>query len=366
MKNSSKEKTKEIDLNLNINRDDSNYNDFISCWKDFGNRPNRITLYNTYSSKEFNNIILPLAIEKNVFTEIIPSDDDDDNNIINDKVFVRISDGICISYVVLDRSYENSKINEICFFYRDESDSKRIQELVKELNSCIIGYDSEEEIHFRLNTVSISSNGLELEPIDVIEEYNDLNLNYNTKTKKSVEKIIKKIKKNDVGLSVFFGERGTGKTSLVHYLTKKLDSVFIYIPNNMIDHTINNPDFRRFLKKHNHPVIIIDDCEMLTNEPFGRSSQFVGNLLQLVDGLFSDSLKLQVITIFNVNKEDEVDDLLLESNNLIDVVEFHPLTPEESSELSNELGYKKKYTSKTRLLDVIRNNFSKKIETIGF
>ena len=105
---------------------------------------------------------------------------------------------------------------------------------------------------------------------------------------------------------------------------------------------------------------------MLTNEPFGRSSQFVGNLLQLVDGLFSETLQLQVITIFNVDKEDEVDELLLESNNLIDVVEFSLLTSEEANELSNHLGYKEKYTNKTRLLDVIRNTFSKKTETIGF
>jgi hypothetical protein len=363
MKKSSKKKIEELDLSLNINRDDPNLNDFISCWKDFGARPNRITLYNTYSSKEFNDIILPLAIQKNVFTEVIPSDDD---NIINDKMFVRISDGICISYVVLDRNYDNSKINEICFFYRDDSDAKRIQEIIKELNSCVIGYDSEEEIHFRLNTVSLSSNGLELEPIDVSEDYNELDLYYHSKTEKGIEKIIKKIKKSDSGLSVFLGERGTGKTSLIHYLAQKLDRLVIYIPNNMIDHTINNPEFRKFFKKHNRPVIIIDDCEMLTNEPFGRSSQFVGNLLQLVDGLFSETLQLQVITIFNVDKEDEVDELLLESNNLIDVVEFSLLTSEEANELSNHLGYKKKYTNKTRLLDVIRNTFSKKTETIGF
>lgn len=363
MKKSSKKIIEELKLSLNINGDDSNLNDLISCWSQFGTRPNRIILYNTYSSKDFNDIILPLAVEKNVFTEVVPSDDE---NIINDKMFVKISDGIFISYVVVDRNYENSKINEICFFYRTETDAKRIQELIKELNSCVIGYESEEEIHFRLNTISLSPNGLEIEPLDINEDFSEIDHFYNEKTSKSISKLIKGIKKSDRGLSIFFGERGTGKTSLIHHLAHKLDRLVIYIPNNMIDHTINNPEFRKFFKKHNRPVIILDDCEMLTNEPFGRSSQFVGNLIQLVDGLLADTLQLQIITIFNVDRESDIDELLLEANNLLNVVEFCELTSDEANDLSTHLGNKRKYLNPSRLIDVVQNRQSEKSQGIGF
>jgi putative ribosome biogenesis GTPase RsgA len=52
-----------------------------------------------------------------------------------------------------------------------------------------------------------------------------------------------KIKKSEKGLSVLWGERGTGKTSIINYLADKLDRIVIFIPNNLIEHTINNPDF---------------------------------------------------------------------------------------------------------------------------
>jgi hypothetical protein len=71
-------------LNININKDDSSVNDFLYCWNKFGSRPNRVVLYNTYLTEEFNEVIQSLCKSKNSFTELIPSDDGESHT-INDN-----------------------------------------------------------------------------------------------------------------------------------------------------------------------------------------------------------------------------------------------------------------------------------------
>jgi hypothetical protein len=134
----------------------------------------------------------------------------------------------------------------------------------------------------------------------------------------------------------------------------------------MIEHTINNPEFRKFLKRYNKPVIIIDDCEMLFHEYFTKSNMFANNLLQMVDGFLSDSMEVNIIAIFNVEDEDEIDHSLLESNNLIRVIDFEYLSPIESVELSEYLGNNKQYKNKTTVLDIIRNKKPKERKEFGF
>jgi SpoVK/Ycf46/Vps4 family AAA+-type ATPase len=205
-----------------------------------------------------------------------------------------------------------------------------------------------------------------MEPVDTKIDLDSIDLFYTEKTFSKVDKILKSIKKSNKGLSVLYGERGNGKTSIINYIASKLDRVVIFIPNNLIEQTINNPDFRKFIKKHHKPIIIIDDCEMLLNELFTKSNIFVNNLLQMVDGFLSDSMEVNIITIFNVDDESEIDHSLLECNNLIDVVKFEELSEEESNELSKHLGQDKKYKNKNKVIDIIKKRKSKSIKDIGF
>jgi hypothetical protein len=71
-----------------------------------------------------------------------------------------------------------------------------------------------------------------------------------------------------------------------------------------LEHTINNPEFRNFLKKYDNPVIILDDCESTLIDLFGKTNNSTFNIIQLIDGLSSDSLKLSVICIFNEKIEE--------------------------------------------------------------
>ena len=350
-------------LNLNINKDDSELNDFLFCWEQFSTRPNKIVIHNTYSTKAFNEALSKHIEERNSFTEFLPTEED---FIINDKMFVKIEDKkIYCSYIVVDRTHENSIINEITFFYADETNFDKIQLIIEELNECLVDF-CEDETN-KLNTITIGVNGLEIEPIDPSEiDIDNFDMFYSKKTSKEIDKLVKDIKKSTKGLSILHGERGTGKTSVINYLASKLDRIVIFIPNNMVEHTISNSEFRKFLKRYSKPVIIIDDCEMLLNDAFSKSNMFVNNLMQMVDGFLSDSIEANIITIFNVDDEDEIDHSLLDCNNLIRVVEFTELTASESSELSDHVGLNKKYKNKMRVLDIIRNNKPRETHEMGF
>jgi len=300
-------------LSLNINKDDSNINDFLYVWDYFKSRPNKITLHKTYVSNQFEEILKEYQKEINKFSEIIPSDEE---NIVNDKIIMTlcINEVICfISYVVVDRNYETSTISDITFFYKEQEDEKLIIDLIKKLDQCYIEFFDEEVNN--LNTINFSSSsGLDLESVDPSVDLETFEMYYSASTIKKLNKLIKKVKKNDKGISIIYGERGTGKTSAISQIANKLDRIVIFIPNNMIEHTINNPDFRKFLKRYSKPIIVIDDCEMIFNDYLTKSNMVVNNLLQL----------------------------------------------------SIHLGEKAKYKNKTKLVDIIKKNTLQNNKKIGF
>ena len=334
-------------LNLNITKDDYNLNDFIYCWDKFNSRPNRIVIHNTYSSKLFNKVMSGYILDKNVFTEVIP---DSEEVIINDKMLVKLDEKCYLSYVVADRNMDNSFIDSITFYY--EGSYEGITDIVDELNDCILDYCEDDSN--KLNTIGLSVNGLEIEPINLKEENDNTDLFYNAVTFKRVDKAIKGIKKADKGLTILYGDRGTGKTSVINYIASKLDRIVIFIPSSMIEHTINNPEFRKFIKKYEKPILVLDDCELfLGGDVYSKSSMFANNLLQMVDGFLSDTMNVNIVAILNIEDEDEIDPSLLECNNLIEVVEFLPLSEEESNDLAKSLGSNKKYKNKITLVKSI-------------
>lgn len=355
----------ESKIKLNINKDDYTTNDFLFCWDQFGSRPNKITLYSQYSTKIFTELLQNYQSESdNRFTEVIP---DDKGSVVNEKVLSKITDGIYLSYTIIDKSNENSIIDEISFLYKDyDNDFVKVKDIIEELNTCLIEF-LDDDSRFKLNTISLTPTGLEIEPIDLKDvDLESFSYYYSDKTMKGLDKVIKSIKKSDKGLTILYGERGTGKTSTINYIASKLERMVIFIPNNMIENTINNPEFRKFLKKHSKPVIIIDDCEMLFNEFFTKSNIFVNNLLQMVDGFLSNSIEVSIVTIFNVEDEDEIDHTLIDCNSLTDIVEFEYLSENESNELSNHLEHDKKYKNKTKLIDIIKKRKTKSDKEIGF
>ena len=351
--------TKKNNLKININKDDSGLNDFLYLWDIFKTRPNKVLIHGTFDFKETESFFDQYE-KVNKFTEIICLEIDD---IINDKVLLKSTESIYISYIAVDKLTESAVISDITIYYSSSEDADEVNEIIKSLSEYQVIDDSEDG--HNLNVVSLSNNSIELEEIkyddidiDNIEEY------YSKQTFKDLSKWLKKSKKQQSGLSILYGKRGTGKSSAIKYLATKLDSNLIFVPNNLVDLTINSSDFSKFLRKHENPILILDDCEMIFNEFFTKSNIIANNLMQLVDGLLSN--KLSIITIFNVEDKSEIDHNLIECNNLIDIIEFTDLSNSEANQLSELLGYKQKHKNDIRLLDLIKNNKSDNKKRLGF
>ena len=343
-------------LKLNINKDDHS-DDYMIVFDKFGQRPNKIIIHDTFDGIKFEDIIKSDS-EPNILTEMIPSED---GYLTNEKISIEIKENIFCSYVIIDKQSDNYIINDVCFFYKNQSDVEYINNLITNLYNCIIDYEKSVN---KFNTISISPTSLEIEPVYIDIDAIEIEGKYNDDIIKSVEKLQKKIKKTSKGLSIFSGSRGYGKTTMAKYLCSKIDRMTIFIPNTMIELTINNPDFKNFLKKFEKVLLIIDDCEFLTNNQFSKMNLFSNNLIQLVDGFLSDSINLHILLIFN-DFEEDIDENILDCNNLLDIIEFDELEGDVATELSKNIGFNKKYKDKIRLVDVIQNKKFEKLDKIG-
>jgi hypothetical protein len=355
-----KKNNKKFDkININIDKDQNELNDFLMCWNFFGKKPNKIIIYNNYLTTLFEQIIGEISIDKTVSSEVVATTDG--KMVLNQEVFLNINDNIYLSYVIFDKNQSNSIVTDVTFFYKENEDYETIKNIIEKMNDCLPSFV--DDGNYNLNNIIISNSAIEVEPI-IYDENENFEYYYSESTKKELNKLIKKIKKNKKGLSIIRGEKGTGKTNSINYIASNIDKMFFYINSNLLDLTINNPEFRNFLKKYENPVLVIDDCETSLNDMFGRNNQTTNNIIQLVDGFSSDSVPVNIICIFN--DEMSSDNLLLDCNNLISIVDFEYLNGEESNQLSKLLGRNKKYKNKTRLIDIINNIDKSNNKKIGF
>lgn len=350
-----------MNLNLNLTKDDSNINDYLITYHNMGSNPNRTIIHDRFSGIDFVNFIESFSKDsnKNLFTEYLPIDD---SYVINERVLRKIDDDIWISYVGLNKESDLYMISDVCIYYKVDDDV-RIPEIISSITSFTVDY--EEVSSNKINTLILdhTTNSLEVVPISIDEKI-EIESMYSSKTIKKVEKLIKSIKKSNKGLSVFTGDRGTGKTNIAKYVASKIDRISIFIPNNMLEQTINNSDFVNFIKRFDKTLIIIDDCEFLYNPVYGKMNYFTNNILQLVDGFMSDHLNIQVLLIFNDNK-DNIDENIIECNSIIEILEFEEIESDIATELSRKVGIGKKYKNSAKLVDVFKDKKTDNKNDIG-
>ena len=345
---------KKIQFNLNVNKEDFNTNDYIYVWEYFQERPSKIIIYENFEQDKFSEVLKKYNYsEECSLVELIPIEND---TLLNKRILVKLDDNLFVSYTSFDSDTTESFTNDI-YLYFNKKGSDSASKFIEELNN-ILDEEDENEISEKSNLYSLTfeTTGFEEREI-VIKDVDDKNIDlyYTKSVNKKISKLLKSLKKNKKGLTLIHGERGVGKTSLIKYISKKIKKKCFFIPCSSFETTIINPDFRNFLSKNTESVLILDDSDIYFSEIYSKSNIFTNILLQLVDGLDSDTFNLQIISILNVGNVDEIDHSLMDCNNLIDIIEVDELSSDKIDELSKHLGRKVKNKNASKLSQIFRN-----------
>jgi hypothetical protein len=349
-------------INLNFQSDDGQINDFLFVCEKFNKRPNRLIIHESYKGIDFTKIINDFTFEQsedNLFIELINSGD---GFIKNQRILHQLSENMFISFLEIDKYNDDFAVSEVLFFFKDSEQLIEVENIIDKLSECILDLTSSES--HKINFLTVRENTIDIEPL-LTESNEDFENYYNDNVISQVNKLVKKFKKDESGISVIYGESGVGKTNLAKQICHKLHQVSIFIPSNLIDQSINNPDFKNFIKKYGKVLLIIDDCEFMSNNLFGKNNFFVQNVIQLVDGIFQDILQVQILLIFNTDNDEDIDESILNSNSFIDMIYVDSLKSDAATDLSQTLGHKKIYKSSVRLIDVIKNKKNSKKPGIG-
>jgi hypothetical protein len=344
-------------MNINITSEDPLVNEFLEIFEVLKKRPNKFLVHDIFLTTEFNQYLTKFDLKgSNFITELI---NNGESVVTNRKAFHQLQDNLWISYLEVDIDSEESTVGEITFYYDTKESESIIYELLENLQSLEDATDIDLQ-ESKVNYLSQINNSLQI--ININLENTSVSGYHNKDITKQINKLIKKINKSSKGISVFCGERGLGKTFATKFVCQEVDRISIFIPFNLIDHTINNPEFRNLISSDKKYLLIIDDCEFLYS--FGKNNNFSGNILQLIDGFLSDQINLQILLVWNLDQED-IDDNILNSNNILDIIQFEYLDVKVANSLSEDLELKQTFTEPLKLVDVMRGSKLNKNKKIG-
>jgi len=113
------------------------------------------------------------------------------------------------------------------------------------------------------------------------------------------------------GLTILEGPPGTGKTSLVSIMMRRLVKTHVfYVLQAAQDNTLSAPELVPFWKKQNrrHPdrikVLVIEDAERLLWPRSGDNREAVSSVLNIADGLVGRMLRLHIMCSVNARLDD--------------------------------------------------------------
>ena len=134
------------------------------------------------------------------------------------------------------------------------------------------------------------------------------------------------------GLTIFDGPPGTGKTSLISQMIRRLEKthVFYSLPVSQ-DRVLSAPELVPFWQKQNArhsthvKVIVMEDAERLLWRRNGDNREAVSSLLNIAVSLMGRMLRLHVICSVNARMED-LDPAVLRPGRLMNHRRFVPLS----------------------------------------
>lgn len=350
-------------INVNINKNDPSINEYLYCVSEFNQIPNKTDIFETYNIDNFTKYLSSISEDINISKEILPNGED---YIINEKRFVSIKD-IFLSYVIHDKNSEFAIVTDISIYFKKQ-DTDLVESIIKDISEFKVDFQNV-SVENRINILTLNQDGLHISPIDTIDaDYENIELYYNSKSFKIANKAIKNIKNQNKGLTIIWGDRGVGKTTLCCHMISNIDKICIFVPSNLMDLALNSNEFRTLMKRYKNSIVVLDDCEMYFSSTISKSNIYSNNLLQFVDGVASDSDSIQIIAIFNTDSEETIDPVIFDCNNLNDIIPIDNLSEDEINELCSHLKQKNKFKNsrEIRLIDILKKKKTSDHIEMGF
>lgn len=186
----------------------------------------------------------------------------------------------------------------------------------------------------KIDIIIQSMKGFEFIEHEIKSPNIDLDTMYNEDFKPVYNHIVDKLNTANRGVVLFYGEPGTGKTSLIKHLTTVVKDKFVFVPISMIAH-VSSPQFIGDLVKNKGGILVLEDCENFIQNRKLTEDSVVSPLLQITDGILSDMLEIKIICTFNTDLT-KVDEALRREGRLIAEYEFKELTDDRAEILAGK------------------------------
>ena len=271
--------------------------------------------------------------------------------ILREGLLLQLEGSVARDLFIESHSLEDAD-NVVTFslFLIDESLSKEEDDklynafkecIIKEKETISIGMVSFDEGQFYVKDFDIK---------DKIYELSLLDIHYGEGFEEFNEQLFQRLLNEHKGLTLFHGDPGTGKTTYIRHLIKKIktndkNNNILYFPPTMVG-SITEPGFINFISEwvadsKGKNYLLIEDAEPLLESRNQSRNIGITNLLNLTDGILNDVLSIQIIATFNTNLKN-VDDALLRPERLLARKEFRELSEEKALLLAKELGLDEK------------------------
>jgi len=255
----------------------------------------------------------------------------------NEDYFIFLKNGILI----------NVYFDTVCILFLPKEEKVAYQIQDKCLH-FMIKRKTNKEISFIVNH---PSGGLTTKELKIKKPRINFETNYNSDFKEIHNTIVKNCrKKGTKGLYLFHGHPGTGKSTYIKYLIHCQKKRVIFLSPRMASN-LDDIQLTNFLLDNPNCILVIEDAEEIIISRDNHQNTRLSFLLNLTDGLLSESLGIQVIATLNTDLKN-IDKALLRKGRLTTLYEFKPLILQKTNDLLRKLGHDFETDKEMTLADI--------------
>ena len=336
--------------------------DLPCCYRIFFDKQNNLAYKSAIESFEYRN-----EINKKIDERFLISKASEQAKHDNDLLVFAYSSN---EWLIVNQNDKNKFIinatlhqeGSVASFYEDIFTSN-IESVFKYIHSWFKPIDKDDKSEFGIAAVDVS-NSLYTNWYDYSCKEIDIKKNYNDDI--PYEKMCECIESNNKSeLMLFYGEAGTGKSTLIkHFISKYSDKDFVFIDGTLLANASQEKLMSYFLENQN-TIFVLEDCEKVLMDRENYFNPVMPLILNITDGVIGDVLGIKLICTFNTNLN-KIDPALLRKGRLSLKYEFKKLAKEKAEKLLDS-GNATGDMSLAEIYFNQENDFSKKKRTkIGF